>query len=214
MSGYEVARLEEIEEIDDGREPYRPVRHHLGITAFGITSWTGKKAGDRIINEHAEDQPGDSEELYVVVSGHARFEVGGDTVDAPEGTLVFVAVGPHRRTAYAEEDGTTVLAIGAPPGQAYEATGWELWMPLGRLYAAGDYEGVIEQGRELIEANPQYALPLYNLACCEALAGRKEDATQHLRAAIERWPRARELARTDSDLDSLRNDPAFEELVA
>jgi tetratricopeptide (TPR) repeat protein len=213
MSAYEVVRLDEIEEIDDGREPYRPVRHHLGITAFGVTSWTGKNAGDRIINEHAEDQPGDSEELYVVLSGHARFEIGDDTVDAPEGTLVFVPVGPHRRTAYAEADGTTLLAIGAPPGQAYEATGWELWMPLGRLYAAGDYEAAIEQGRELAEANPQYALLLYNLACCEALAGRSEDAIRHLRMAIERWDGARELARSDSDFDPIREEPGFEELV-
>ena len=31
MSGYEVARLDEIEEVTDGREPWRPVRHHFGI---------------------------------------------------------------------------------------------------------------------------------------------------------------------------------------
>ena len=36
MSGYRVARLDEIDEVTDGREPWRPVRHHFGITAFGI----------------------------------------------------------------------------------------------------------------------------------------------------------------------------------
>ena len=40
MSGYAVARLEEIEETNDGRCPYRAVRHHLGITAFGVNTWT------------------------------------------------------------------------------------------------------------------------------------------------------------------------------
>ena len=35
MTGYAVAHLDEIDEIDDGRSPYRPVRHHLGITSFG-----------------------------------------------------------------------------------------------------------------------------------------------------------------------------------
>ena len=54
MAGYAVARLEEIDELTDGREPYRPVRHHLGITAFGATAWTGRDVGDRIINEHDE----------------------------------------------------------------------------------------------------------------------------------------------------------------
>ena len=41
LSGYNVARLEEIEELQDqGRKPLRPVRHHFGISAFGITAWT------------------------------------------------------------------------------------------------------------------------------------------------------------------------------
>ena len=51
MSEYAVARLEDIGEISDGREPWRPVRHHFGITSFGINAWTGRETGDRIINE-------------------------------------------------------------------------------------------------------------------------------------------------------------------
>src|SRR5262245_48648155 len=101
MSGYEIAHLDEIGERDDGREPYRPVRHHFGITSFGITSWTGRNVGDRIINEHEEtyDQ---SEELYLVQSGRATFELDGERKDAPAGTFVFV--GPAvKRTAFAEE---------------------------------------------------------------------------------------------------------------
>jgi len=50
MSEYAVAHLDEIDELDDGREPWRPIRHHFGITAFGVTAWTGQKVGDRIIN--------------------------------------------------------------------------------------------------------------------------------------------------------------------
>jgi hypothetical protein len=84
MSDYAVARLEEIEEIDDGRCPWRPIRHHFGITAFGINAWTGEKAGDRIINEHDEDEPDGDEELYLVMSGSAIFELNGDAIrDAP-----------------------------------------------------------------------------------------------------------------------------------
>ena len=58
MSEYTVVQIEEIDEIDDGREPFRPIRHHLGIKAFGVNSWTAREAGDRIINEHDENQPG------------------------------------------------------------------------------------------------------------------------------------------------------------
>jgi hypothetical protein len=61
MSEYAVARLEDIGEISDGREPWRPVRHHFGITSFGINAWTGRETGDRIINEH--DEEGEDEEL-------------------------------------------------------------------------------------------------------------------------------------------------------
>ena len=59
-----------------------------------------------------------------------------------------------------------------------------------------------------------YPLPLYNLACCEALVGRKEDAIAHLRVAFEGRPSLRDVATQDSDLDSLRDEPAFRELFA
>jgi hypothetical protein len=38
MTSYAVARLDEIDEVNDGREPFRPVRHHFGITSFGVTA--------------------------------------------------------------------------------------------------------------------------------------------------------------------------------
>jgi mannose-6-phosphate isomerase-like protein (cupin superfamily) len=132
VSEYEVTRLEHIDEITDGREPWRPVRHHFGITSFGINAWTGREAGDRIINEH--DEEGEDEELYFVHSGRARFEFDGEAVDAPAGTFAFARPGV-KRTAFAEEPGTTILAAGARPGQVYTPTGWELWAPAGRLRA-------------------------------------------------------------------------------
>lgn len=213
MAGYKVSHLDDLDYF-----PYREtltgrVRHELGITAFGVNSWKGENVGDRVIPEHAEDQEGDQDELYVVVRGRARFEVGDDTVDAPPGTLVYVPAGPTRRTAFAEEPGTMVLAVGATAGKAYEAHGWEFWGPLHDLFQAGDYEGVIAKGRETIEANPQYGMPLYNLACAESLAGHPADAIRHLGMAIERWDAARELARKDSDFDPIRDEPAFKELV-
>lgn len=211
MSGYEVAHLDEIEELDDGREPYRPVRHHFGITAFGMTAWTAREAGDRIINEHDESDD-EAEELYLVHRGRAVFELEGNRRDAPAGTFVFVPSGV-KRTAFAEEPGTTILAVGGTPGKAYEPVGWELWAPLRSLYEAGEYAAVADRGRELVEANPQYPLLFYNLACCESLAGRRADALEHLRQAIDLSEQLRSYAKEDSDLDAIREEPAFREMI-
>lgn len=213
MSGYRVARLDEIDEIDDGRCPFRPVRHHLGISAFGVNAWTARDAGDRIINEHDEDEPGGHEELYVVTKGRATFEIDGEKVDAPEGTLVFLPPGP-KRTAFAEEAGTTILVLGGTPGEPYVVHGWEIWAPANRYYRSGEYERIIEMMKPTVEEHPDYPGPLYNLACVESLAGHKADALEHLRAAVERWPQAGDLAREDSDFDAIREEPGFKELVA
>ena len=212
MSGYAIAHLDEIEQVSDGRCPWRPVRAHLGITAFGVNAWTGREAGDRIINEHDESEPDSEEELYLVLQGRARFELDGDRLEAPAGTFVFVGPGV-RRTAFAEEPETTVVAIGGTPGKAYEPSGWELWAPLNPLYQAGEYAEAADRGRALAEANPQYAGLLYNVACCASLAGRAEEAVDNLRRAIALSERSRAYARDDSDFDPLRGDPAFEELV-
>jgi tetratricopeptide (TPR) repeat protein len=210
MSGYTVAHLDEIDEINDGRVPFRPVRHHFGIMSFGVNAWTGRGAGDRIINEH--DEADDNEELYLVHRGRATFELDGERIDAPTGTLVFVRPGV-KRTAFAEEPGTTIVALGGTPGKAYEPDGWELWAPLNPLYEAGKYAEAADRGRELIKAHPDVAGLLYNLACCESLAGRTTDAIEHLRLAIERAERFRSFAAGDADFDPIRAEPAFKELV-
>ncbi len=210
MSTYKVAQLEEIEEITDGRCPWRPVRKHFGIMSFGINAWTAPNAGDRIINEHDED--GEHEELYIVQSGRATFELDGERIDAPEGTFVFADPGV-KRTAFAEEPGTTVIALGGTPGQAVEPNGWEVWAPIHALYLDGKYDEAADRGAGLIEANPEYADVAYNVACCESLAGRTADAIDHLRLAIERSERFREFAAGDTDLDPIREEPAFKELM-
>ncbi len=210
MSTYKVAQLEEIEEITDGRCPWRPVRKHFGIMSFGINAWTAPNAGDRIINEHDED--GEHEELYIVQRGRATFELDGERIDAPAGTFVFADPGV-KRTAFAEEPGTTLIALGGTPGQAFEPNGWEVWAPIHALYLDGKYDEAADRGVGLIEANPEYADVAYNVACCESLAGRTTDAIDHLRLAIERSERFREFAAGDTDLDAIREEPAFKELM-
>ena len=115
---WQVARIDDIERR--GRDI--PVREHLGIHAFGINAYTPDADGT-LIDEHDEAGSG-QEELYIVLDGKATFEVDGEAVDAPAGTLVFV--GPESRRK-ATGDGT-VLAVGATPGEAYQGVDWgEAW---------------------------------------------------------------------------------------
>lgn len=212
MAHYAVAHLDEIEEHDDAGCRYRPIRHHLGISAFGVTAWVAEAAGDLVINEHDEGDPTADEELFLVVRGHAVFEVETDRIDAPTGTLVFAPPGT-RRTASAVEAGTVIIAVEGSPGKAYDARGWELWAPLAPLYFSGDYAEVADRLSALVEVSPQYPMLFFNLACCESQIGRTEDALDHLRRAIDMSEEFRDSARSDSDLDSIRDEPAFQELI-
>jgi tetratricopeptide (TPR) repeat protein len=213
MGGFTAVHLQEIDEITDGRCAWRPVRHHLGIKSFGINAWTGRSAGDRVINEHDEaDLDDQQEELYFVYEGRARFELDGESVDAPAGTFVFVTPAV-RRTAFAEEAGTTIVSMGATPGRPYVPVGWEVWAEVNPLYEAGDYAAAADRAREIVDANPEYVAPLYNVACCESLAGRPEEAIEHLRRAITAWEPFRAMAVKDSDFDPIRQEPGFRDLV-
>jgi hypothetical protein len=212
MARYAVAHLDEIEEFSDAGCHYRPIRHHLGITAFGATAWTAGAVGDRVINEHDEDDPTADEELFLVLRGHAVFELDGDLVDAPAGTLVFAP--PHtRRIASAKEAGTAIILLEGTPGKAYEARGWELWAPLAPDYQAGEYAEVADRLRAVVAETQQYPMLFFNLACCESLCGRTSDALDHLRRAIEMSEEFRQSARDDSDLDPIRDQPAFKRLI-
>jgi hypothetical protein len=53
----------------------------------------------------------------------------------------------------------------------------------------------------------------YNVACSESLAGRTDDAIDHLRQAIDGWEGCREMAKQDSDFDPIRDERAFQDLV-
>ena len=211
MASWAVDHIDDIRELaPDDECPIRPVRHHFGISAFGVNAWTARAAGDRVINEHEEESG--NEELYIVTRGRAVFELDGERREAPEGTFVFVPPGV-KRTAFAEDAGTTVVSVGATNGKPYTPVGWELWYPLRKQYEAGHHAEVAAQLRETVAEAPQYGLLFFNLACLESLTGHRTEAIQHLRKAIALSEEFREYARHDSDLDAVRDDPAFAELV-
>ena len=101
---------------------WTPVRNHFGITAFGVNAYTARTTGDRLIGEHDHADPTDEQhqELYFVHTGHARFQVDGQDVDAPAGTFVCALDVKTIRSAVALSDNTVVLVIGAEPGAPYE----------------------------------------------------------------------------------------------
>ena len=90
---------------------------------------------------------------------------------------------------------------------------WELWAPLAPLYGAGKYAEVADRLDGLVAANPQYPMLFFNLACCGSLCGWTSDALDHLRHAIEMSEEFRASAKTDSDLDLIRDEPTFRQLI-
>jgi tetratricopeptide (TPR) repeat protein len=186
---------------------WSPIRRELDVQAFGINAWTAG-AGERLIPGH-DEVPSGHEELYVVTAGRATFTVGGDEIDAPAGTVVFVRDPAAQRDAWATEDGTTVLVIGGPAGQAYRPRSWETNVDAMPLWEAGDFEGLKRLMLEALERYEDRGTILYNLACAEAQLGETDAALEHLAAAIAERPDLAENAREDSDLDPIREDPRF-----
>ena len=122
MAAYEKAHIDEI--ASNQWPHWIPVRHHFGIETFGINLWRGQDDGT-VIPEHDESATG-APELYYVVEGQATFTVGGDDVDAPAGTCVWVTDPSAKRVGRANGPGTLVLSVGAAaPGQAYAPAGWD-----------------------------------------------------------------------------------------
>jgi hypothetical protein len=205
---WQVARIDEIERR--GRDI--PVHKHLGIRAFGINAYTPGEDGT-LINEHDEAGSG-QEELYIVLDGQASFEVDGETVDAPAGTLVFVRPESRRKAT----GSGTVLALGATPGQAYQALDWgEAWPFHSESMAAyGEqrYADALEAVRRGLEHVPDSPGLNYNYACFATLAGETGDETfDHLRRSVELFPPFRKQAPKDDDFAAVRDDPRFDEAL-
>jgi tetratricopeptide (TPR) repeat protein len=216
---YVVARLDELESApilapgatDDGRQRF-DVRRRLDISSFGIQAFSAPRGVD-VIREHDETVLGDAgqEELYIVLTGAATFEIDGESVEAPSGSFVYVQP-TAKRKATAKDDGTTILAVGGTPGKAYEPSPQEAADAF-VAYSAGDYETAIVKQLVAIEKRPNDPVVHFNAGCFAARAGRVDEAIEHLRRAVELNERIKELAATDEDLDSIREDQRFAELT-
>lgn len=209
MSAYEVHRIDDLElvPIADADINWRPIRRPLGIRAFGINAYTANE-GKHVVEEHSETQL-EHEEVYVVLTGRARFILGDDEVEVRAGAFVYVRDPQTKRGAVALEDGTTVLAVGGKPGEAYEPSAWESWFAAAPHRERGEYEQALAIIETDLKQRPDHPALLYETACYEALLGRRDDAVGHLRQAVEREPRFAESAIEDEDFVSLAGDPEF-----
>ena len=213
---YSVTRLDELEPEEGADESrwYR-LRRELDVGAFGVNAY-GADAGNRVIEEHDElgTAAGKHQELYFVLRGRARFQLGGDEHTLQTGQMVFIDDPSVRRGAFAEEDGTIVLVVGGTPGVAYEVSAWEAAADAYPLWRAGDMDKAVEILRSVADEHPNAGTVLYNLACAEVLHGEPDPAMEHLRRAVELEERFRDYARTDEDFEAVREREDFKELVA
>jgi tetratricopeptide (TPR) repeat protein len=205
---FETARIDDLERPDG----WSPIRLQLGVQAFGINAWTGHEAEATVVPEHDEEPTG-HEELYLVTAGHASFTVGGEAIDAPAGTIVFVRDPAAKRGAVAREAGTTVLSVGAKPGEAYRPRSWETNRDVFALLDSGKNAEAKQLLIDALEGYDDHGTLLYNLACAEAQLGETDAALEHLRAALADSPSLAESAREDGDLGAIRDDPRFAEIV-
>jgi mannose-6-phosphate isomerase-like protein (cupin superfamily) len=196
-----VVHLDELEAIPGpGTLSWHPVRAHLGIRAFGTNAYSAQRVGDDVVEPHTESAEIGHEELYFVARGRATFTLDGETVDAPEGTYVFVPDTATHRHAVAAEPQTTVLSFGGPP--TFQPSAWE-W-----FYRADPYvDSDPARAREIIEdglrERPDSPGLLIYLARLEVRAGNETHARELLARAFEVQPESVELARQDPRLAAL-----------
>ena len=217
--GYVHATLDKLEPApllapgatDDGRQRFN-VRELFDITSFGVQAFRAP-SGVVVINEHDETMLGEAgqEELYIVVNGAATFEIDGESVEAPAGSLVHVRPTAMRK-ATAKDEGTTILVVGGTPGKAFEVAPEEASEAFA-AYNKGDYESALAKQLVVIEKRPDNPVAHFNAGCFAARAGRADEAIDHLRRAVEINERVKELIATDEDLDSIREDQRLAELT-
>lgn len=209
---YEVLSVDDLEEIDAAGVHWRPLRRHLGISAFGTNAYTAD-AGELLIEPHdevGEGGAGGHEAMYIIVRGSARFTLDGAEHDAVAGTIVFARDPKVRREAVALEDGTVALAVGGEPGAALPVSAWEHFFYAATATQAGDFARAYEITAAALADHPRNASVHFNLACHAACAGDREMAIEHLLTAYEIDPdNTRKWAGEDTGIDAIRDDPRF-----
>ena len=180
-----------------------PLRRRLGAGAFGTNAYRADRAGDAVIEDHVES-PG-QEEMYVVIRGSVRMEIGGEHTEASEGDVVFLPDPTVRRAGVALDDDTVVLAVGGWRDQPYHSLPWEPIFLAQDAMRRGDWAEAAETLEREAGEHIDTGIVQFRLACCHAQAGEHDRALGELRQAIESSPGLREKAAGDPLLEPLRD---------
>jgi tetratricopeptide (TPR) repeat protein len=81
------------------------------------------------------------------------------------------------------------------------------------LGALGNIEEEIISYNEALKIEPNYPQAWYNKSCAYTLQSKTQLALESLEKAISLDEQYREMTQTDSDFDTIRNDPAFQALI-
>jgi uncharacterized cupin superfamily protein len=115
MADVTVKRLDEFEAVFGGG--MRRVRAGLGVTSFGVQVFELPPGFNSYPqHNHTHDE---QEEMYLVLSGKVKLQVGGEEHELEPGVFVRVGPGEARKFVTADE-GCRLLAVGGMPGKAYE----------------------------------------------------------------------------------------------
>ena len=99
-----------IDELGSGYG-FRKVRAPLGITAFGVNAVVMPPGFDGFMHYHERQ-----DELYIVHSGTARFEVDGEVRELGPGGLCHVEAATPRKVSNPGADDLVLVIVGGQDG--------------------------------------------------------------------------------------------------
>jgi tetratricopeptide (TPR) repeat protein len=100
-------------------------------------------------------------------------------------------------------------AIFANPNYSYAF--YDLGTVLAKIN--GEQDKALQHFHRAIELDPELNWAYYGAACIQAVSGNKQSALSYLEQALEKGLRDFKHVEQDSDLDSLRSEPAFHSLM-
>jgi len=123
---------------------------------------------------------------------------------------IYVGLGRRGEAAVAYRQG---LRVAEQRLELYpdDARAW--YLGAGALVNLGEPEQALDWVRQALALDPGDAIVLYNVACIQTLLGRFDEAIDCLERAVESFINWDWLAH-DTDLDSLRTHPRFQQLLA
>ena len=115
MGDYTCKRINDMEAIYFGS--FKRAGAELGIESFGLQIFDMPPGADQY-PEHDHSADG-QEEVYVILSGAADFDVEGERVHVDSDSVIRIPAGTKRKL-FPGPEGVRVMALGGVPGKLYE----------------------------------------------------------------------------------------------